>query len=120
MSVARRIRNRYGGCLILLIACAVTCLLLIVNRIVGHAVYDLLTSHGADQPKLRALIVFLAIIGLLFPEWWLIDYTTERIRRLRRGTGKRGDETGGDAVEVELRNEKGRREEGGGRREDAG
>lgn len=93
MSVARRIRTRYGGCLMLLLACAVTCLLLIVNRIVVHALYDFLTPRGADHQKVRALIVFLATIGLLLPEWWLIDGTAERIRRLRGGNGKCGDGT---------------------------
>ena len=77
-----RRRRRRTGCGLLFVACAVTCLLLVANRMLVTSVYAALVPPDVDPPKLRTTLSFLAIIGLLFPEWWLIDWGSYHVRNL--------------------------------------
>lgn len=87
------LRIRHAGCGWLVSACVITCLLVVANRMLGNAIYDLLVPRTLDQPKFRSMTVFLAIIGLLVPEWWLLDWCAERVRHvLRASLGARRDE----------------------------
>jgi hypothetical protein len=76
-----RNRSRRSGCGLLLVTCAVTCALVVVNRVVVSSVYSVLVSAELDHPKLRTLVSMLAIAGLLIPEWWFLDVVSAKLAR---------------------------------------
>ncbi len=82
MSHVRDPRRRRTGCGLLILACAVTCLLLVINRALVTAFYELLVPAAMDVDRLRVIVQFVGAIVLLLPEWWLMDLIASRIRRL--------------------------------------
>jgi hypothetical protein len=74
-------RRRRTGCGLLLGSCVITCVLLVVNRVLVTSIYAALVPPEIDPPKLRTALAFLAIVALLFPEWWWIDWCGHHIRR---------------------------------------
>jgi hypothetical protein len=71
---------------LLVFACLMSCLLLIVNRMLVTSLYSVLVPTSFDHPKLRTVLLFVAMIALLFPQWWLIDWASDRIGRMYRLT----------------------------------
>ncbi len=71
-----------SGCGLLLLTCAVACALIALNRALVTSFYGAIVPPSLDFPRFGVFIQFLAMIALLLPEWWLIDWTLHRIRRL--------------------------------------
>lgn len=84
MNRAATERGRRSGCGLLLLACLVTCGLLLANRLLVTSLYLALVPPRLDYPRLRTVIQFLLMVLLLLPEWWLIDRVVERARRLTK------------------------------------
>ncbi len=74
-------QQRRGGCLPLAVACITACCLLVLNRIIVLSLYLLLVPEALDHPKVQSLITMIMIVGLLFPEWWVLDRLTHRLWR---------------------------------------
>lgn len=64
----------------LLGAVLVTCLLLVVNRLLARACYDFVVPARFDFDRLRTIVQFLLMFGLLIPQWWLIDRAVVALR----------------------------------------
>ena len=75
-------RTPRGGCGLLVVASVITCLLLLVNRVFVTSLYAVVVPSKFDYDRLRIMLQFLFMIGLLLPEWWLID----RIVQLSRAS----------------------------------
>ncbi len=73
---------RRSGCSLLALTTLVTCVLLVCNRTVAAAVYRLAVPAAIDDPRLRTVLLMLAMVGLLLPEWWLLDALAGRLRAL--------------------------------------
>ena len=74
-------RIRRTGCGLLLVASTITCLLVLVNRVLVMSVYAAIVPSRFDYDRLRAVLQFLLMIALLLPEWWVIDRIAQLIRR---------------------------------------
>ena len=79
-----RSRNRHAGCGTLASAVLITCLMLVANRLLARALYELSVPARFEFERLRTVIEFLLMIGLLFPEWWLLDRLTKVVRNWLR------------------------------------
>ncbi len=73
-------RTHRSGCGLLVVASAVTCLLWLMNRLVVASLYGVIVPDDFEYARLRVILQFLLLIGLLFPEWWLIDRTIQFVR----------------------------------------
>ena len=73
-------RKPRGGCGLLVVASIVTCLLLLVNRVFVTSLYAVVVPSKFDFDRLRIMLQFLFMIGLLLPEWWLIDRIVQLLR----------------------------------------
>jgi riboflavin transporter FmnP len=76
----RRRRVRRSGCSLLVVATLVTCMLLVCNRILAASLYRVAVPTDFDFPRVRTVVSMLAMVGLLLPEWWLIDWTAARFK----------------------------------------
>lgn len=74
-------QQRRGGCLPLAVACLTACGLLILNRIIVLSLYLLLVPEALDHPKIQSLLTMIMIVGLLLPEWWILDRIFHRVWR---------------------------------------
>lgn len=83
MGMRRRSRRRLG-CGLLVVAVAVTCVLLVVNRLIVSSFYSAVVPGEWDFPKIRTVVCFVVLVCLLVPEWWLIDWVMEGVRRVVR------------------------------------
>jgi hypothetical protein len=72
---------------LLLGSCLITCLLLVVNRVLVNSIYLLVVPPGMDYARLRTVLQFLFLIVLLLPEWWMIDRVWQFWARLRSASG---------------------------------
>ena len=94
--ISRRRRSaQRSGCGLLVQATVITCALLVLNRIVVASLYAAVVPPNAQHPKLRTVVSMLAIIGLLVPEWWLLDAGIVRLRRVLRGLVRPSDQENG-------------------------
>jgi hypothetical protein len=84
MFFRRRKRARRTGCSLLVTATLVTCALLVMNRIVVASLYVVTVPSNLDYPQGRTVVSTLAMIGLLLPEWWLIDWLTAKLKMMYR------------------------------------
>ncbi len=75
-------RGARTGCGLLLVTCGVTVLLLLLNRLFVSSLYDVIVLPAHDSPRVRIVVLFLSVLLLLLPEWWLIDRVTQQFRRL--------------------------------------
>jgi hypothetical protein len=67
---------------LVLVTCGVSCALLLLNRVLVVSLYAAAVPPALDFPRFRVIIQFLAIIGFLLPEWWLIDLLVRQLRNL--------------------------------------
>ncbi len=81
MRLRNRNQQRRSGCLPLVVACLTACCLLILNRVIVLSLYLLLVPEALDYPKVQTLVTMIMIVGLLFPEWWMLDWVAGRLRR---------------------------------------
>lgn len=80
----RRKNSRRSGGPLLVVVTLVTCLLLIGNRVLAGSLYHAIVPENLDIPKGRTIISVLAMIGLLLPEWWLIDWILGKFKAVYR------------------------------------
>jgi len=84
MFFRRRKRVRRSGCSLLVVATLVTCVLLVLNRIVAASLYRVAVPANFDFPRVRTIVSMLAMFGLLLPEWWLIDWIVAKLKATYR------------------------------------
>ncbi len=75
---------RRSGTSVLVRTTVVTCILLVINRVLAVSLCRALLPARIDIPKVQAMVSMLAMIGLLLPEWWLLDWSTSRLKALFR------------------------------------
>ena len=81
MFFRRRKKARRSGGRLLVTATLVICVLLVVNRILAaFRLYRVIVPASFDYPKVRTIISVLAMVGLLLPEWWLMDWSTAKLK----------------------------------------
>jgi hypothetical protein len=80
----RRKDTRRSGATVLVRMTLVTCMLLVANRVLAVSLYRVLVPASFDIPKVQTIVSVLAMIGLLLPEWWLIDWSTAKLKSLFR------------------------------------
>jgi hypothetical protein len=73
-------RKPRSGCGLLVVASVATCLLLLVNRVFVTSLYAVVVPGKFDFDRPRIMLQFLFMIGLLLPEWWLIDRIVQLLR----------------------------------------
>ena len=81
-----------GGCGFLVLTCLFSSLFLIVNGELVRAVYAWLSPVAPAllrSAKMQQGILFVGTVLLLFVEWWLVDFLTERFSRIRQAVGGR-------------------------------
>jgi hypothetical protein len=78
MRLRNRNQQRRSGCLPLTVVCFTTCCLLIVNRVIVLSLYLLVVPEAVDHPKVQTLVTMIMIVGLLLPEWWILDWIASR------------------------------------------
>jgi hypothetical protein len=74
----------------LLVTVVVTCLLLLVNRVLAMSLWGVLEPANASLPRLRTVVQALFMIGMLLPEWWVIDGVTRFLSARVRARSRRG------------------------------
>jgi hypothetical protein len=84
MFFRRRKNARRSGGPLLVAVTLMTCLLLIANRVLAGSLYHAIVPADLDIPKARTIISVLAMIGLLLPEWWLIDRILGKLKAAYR------------------------------------
>jgi len=80
-------RPRRDGFRFVLVTCAVTCFLLVINGVlVASFSFHLIDSEGfpARYPKLTQAIVFTSPIVLVIIQWWIIDFVSRILSRRRK------------------------------------
>ena len=85
----RREPQRRSGCAVLLLALLITCLMLLVNRVLATSLYNALVPSRLEMPRLRTIVQFFVMVGLLLPEWWMIDYIMRFLWQLRHKAEQR-------------------------------
>ncbi len=78
-----------NGCLVVVVYCLTTCLLLAANRVLVVSAYAAVVPQAFDVDKLRTLFQFLAMVALVVPEWWVLDKLLQKWRQVRRAVGHR-------------------------------
>lgn len=78
----RRKDTRRSNGSLLVRATLVTCMLLVANRVLAVSLYRVLIPASIDFPKVQTIVSVLAMIGLLLPEWWLIDWGIAKLKSL--------------------------------------
>jgi len=84
MVLRRKKDGRRSGVMLLVIGTLVTCLLLVGNGVLVSSLYRAFVPASMDVPKLRTMVSMLIMVGLLLPEWWLLDWSGARIRSFYR------------------------------------
>lgn len=64
--------------------CLLTCVFLVVNRIIVAWLYTVAVPPSLDEVKLQTFLLFVGPVALIFVEWWIIDFVVERLSRLSR------------------------------------
>ena len=64
--------------------CLLTCVFLVVNRVIVSWLYTVLVPPAFDEVKLQTFLLFVGPVALIFVEWWIIDFVVERLLRLTR------------------------------------
>jgi hypothetical protein len=75
---------RQKGCGMLVGMCLLTCVFLVINRVIVAWLYTVLVPPSLDEVKLQTFLLFVGPVALIFVEWWLIDLLVERLLRLSR------------------------------------
>ena len=78
------VRHRNSGCGILIGMCLLTCVFLVINRVIVAKLYTVLVPPSLDEVKLQTFLLVVGPVVLIFVEWWLIDFLVERLSRLGR------------------------------------
>jgi hypothetical protein len=81
MRFRNRNQPRRSGCLPLTVACITTCCLLIINRGIALSLYQLLVPEALNHPKVQMLATMIMTVGLLLPEWLVLDWGASRLWR---------------------------------------
>jgi hypothetical protein len=76
--------DRRRGCGMLIGMCLLTCVFLVVNRIIVAWLYTVAVPPSLDEVKLQTFLLFVGPVALIFVEWWIIDFVVERLSRLSR------------------------------------
>ncbi len=74
--------------------CLVTCVFLVVNRMIVAWLYTILVPPSLDEVKLQTFLLFVGPVALIFVEWWIIDFIVDRIGRLNRSAHASRRQTG--------------------------
>ncbi len=85
-------RIRRNGCGLLFGACVVTCLLVLANRVLVSSLYAAVVPARFDYDRLRTMVQFLFMVGLLLPEWWFLDRLAQLLRAASRGLDSSGND----------------------------
>lgn len=83
-------QQRRGGCLPLVVACITASCLLVLNRVLVLSLYLVLVPTTLDHPKVQSLVTMILMVGLLFPEWWILDRIVHRVWRVPEDQARRG------------------------------
>lgn len=73
--------GKRASCGLLIGACGLTAIMLVVNRVIVASLYAATVGSSLDVPKIQVLVMFVGIVVLLVPEWWLFDQVMSRTRR---------------------------------------
>jgi cytochrome c-type biogenesis protein CcmH/NrfF len=74
--------------------CLLTCVFLVVNRIIVAWLYTVMVPPSLDEVKLQTFLLFVGPVALIFVEWWIIDFIVERLSRLSRAADSSRRQTG--------------------------
>ena len=74
--------------------CLLTCVFLVVNRIIVAWLYTVMVPPSLDEVKLQTFLLFVGPVALIFVEWWIIDFIVERLTRLSRAADSSRRQTG--------------------------
>lgn len=80
----RKNESRRDGCGFLILTCAFTCLLLVLNSALILEFYPSLADRDFEYPRVAQLAKFVGPVVLVFLEWWIADLAIDLVTSRRK------------------------------------